>query len=103
MKLTGLILFFLLSNQLQGQEVITALPRWMAGGHVHLLYPQQPISEFLDEAQVGYQFEFQYRLQYNKPFMGGVYYGESTLSKYVIRYQQSSGSGTYEIKEKANT
>ena len=71
MKVKYLIVLFLFAIELHGQEVITALPRWMAGSHVHLLYPQQPISEFLDDAQVGYQFELQYRLQYNKPFMAG--------------------------------
>jgi len=85
------------------QTVITALPRWMATGLVSNSIPQSPSSRFIDHNNWGGQAEFQYRLQYNKPFLAGVYYNESTLSKYVLKYTQSSGTGDIPIREKANT
>ena len=85
------------------QEVIEALPRWMISGHFNLGFPQPPANKFMTHAHPGYQIEAQYRLQYNKPFTGGAYFNESTVSKYVLRYTQSSGAGDIDIKEKANT
>ncbi len=85
------------------QYVITALPRWMATTLVTYHIPQSPSKRFIDHNNWGYQAEFQYRLQYNKPFLAGAYYNESTLSKYVLKYTQSSGTGDIPIREKANT
>jgi hypothetical protein len=65
--------------------------------------PQAPTKKFIDHDRWGYQVEFQYRIQYNKPFLAGICYNESTLSRYVLTYTQSSGNGDTEIKEKANT
>lgn len=86
-----------------GQVVIEALPRWMFSSHFNLTFPQPPANQFMTNTQAGYQLEMQYRLQYNKPFVAGVYFNESTLSKYVLKYSQSSGAGVINIKEKANT
>ncbi|HUR31261.1 MAG TPA: hypothetical protein VMZ69_07495 [Saprospiraceae bacterium] len=85
------------------QEVIEALPRWMGSIHVNYLIPRVPINQFLENENVGYQIEFQYRVQYNKPFLAGGYYSESGLSKYVFHYTQPSGNGDIDIQEKANT
>ena len=88
---------------MSGQYVIKTLPRWQVHGDFYVMYPGQPIDRFLDEAQWGFQFEAQYRLQYNKPFLGGIYYNETALSKYVLEYISSSPDGDQEIREKANT
>ena len=102
MRTTIFILSFVMAHvSLSAQEVIEALPRWMAGAHVHLVYPDEPFIN--TSGKVGYQFEFQYRVKYNQPFLAGVFYNESTLSKYVIPYTISSGSGDLHVKEKANT
>ncbi len=85
------------------QHVIKALPRWMVSMHGTYFIPQSPISMFLDDAQWGYHVEAQYRLQYNKPFMGGLYFGETLLSKYVLRYTYNGPDGDVNIREKANT
>jgi hypothetical protein len=82
-----------------GQYVIKALPRGLLGVHLSYLQPQSPIDRFLDEADWGYLIEAQYRLQYNKPFLAGLYFSETTLSRYVLKYSQ----GDTDIREKANT
>jgi hypothetical protein len=86
-----------------GQPVIEALPRWMVSGHLMYQIPQAPVDRFLDQDDWGYLLEAQYRLQYNKPFLAGIYYGEAWLSKYVLKYEQPSPEGDIKIKEKANT
>ena len=96
-----ILCLFIPHVSLMGQKVIEALPRWIAGAHVHLIYPDEPFVK--TSGKVGYQFEFQYRVKYNQPFLAGVFYNESTLSKYVLPYTQSSGSGDIHVKEKANT
>ncbi|MFZ1678176.1 MAG: hypothetical protein WAT91_12940, partial [Saprospiraceae bacterium] len=68
------------------QTVITALPRWMVTSLVFYDIPQTPTKRFVDHDSWGYQFEAQYRLQYNKPFMAGIYYHETALSRYVLKY-----------------
>ena len=85
------------------QEIIEALPRWLGSAHVNYLFPGEPINKFLEHNQGGYQLEFQYRVQYNKPFLAGAYFSESGLSKYVIHYTQPTGNGDVDVKEKANT
>ncbi|MGB4846828.1 MAG: hypothetical protein WBP41_02870 [Saprospiraceae bacterium] len=85
------------------QTVITALPRWMVTSLVFYDIPQTPTKRFVDHDSWGYQFEAQYRLQYNKPFMAGIYYHETALSRYVLKYAQSSGTGDVNIRDKANT
>lgn len=91
------------SSSLSSQEIIEALPRWMVSAHFNFLNPEPPINEFLTGNQIGYQVEAQYRVQYNKPFLAGIYFSESVLSKHTIKYDQSSGVGNIRIKEKANT
>jgi hypothetical protein len=103
MKWSGILFFIILSTSVTGQEIIQALPRWMAGIHFNIFIPGEPTDLFITASKPGLQFEFQYRVQYNKPFMAGVYYNEFTLSKYVLYYVQSSGTGDIDIKEKANT
>lgn len=88
---------------LDAQYIIKALPRWMISGHVNYLIPQDPINMFLDEDDWGFQFEAQYRLQYNKPLMAGLYFTESFLSKYVLKYISYSPEGQTDIKEKGTT
>ncbi|MGB4848402.1 MAG: hypothetical protein WBP41_10820 [Saprospiraceae bacterium] len=85
------------------QTVITALPRRMVSSLVYYDIPQTPTKRFVDHNSWGYQFEAQYRLQYNKPFMAGIYYHETGLSKYVLKYTQSSGTGDVNVRDKANT
>ncbi len=86
-------------KDVSGQYVIEALPRWMTSVHLESNIPQPPIDEFLDATDWGGRIEVQYRLQYNKPFLAGAYYGEAVLSKYVLEYD----NGGTEIREKANT
>jgi hypothetical protein len=85
------------------QYVITALPRWMVSTHGTYLLPQDPVNMFLDEVQWGYHLEAQYRLQYNKPLLGGLYFSETFLSKYVLNYVQISPEGDIDVREKAST
>jgi hypothetical protein len=85
------------------QYVITALPRWMVSVHGVYLLPQDPVNLFLDDVQWGYHVEAQYRLQYNKPLLGGFYFSEAFLSKYVLNYTQVTPDGNTDIREKANT
>jgi len=86
-----------------GQYVIDALPRWTTSVHLDYLWPQSPVDRFLDDAQWGYHIEFQYRLQYNKPFLAGIYWSEAGLSKYVLEYTLVDPDGNTDIREKANT
>ena len=92
-----------LSNYSAAQVVIEALPRWMIIAHTEVMFPRKPIKEFLDSDQWGYRIEAQYRIQYNKPFMAGLYFNEAGLSKYVIKYTESSSTGDINIKERATT
>lgn len=103
MRIVLCIIFMVTAISLKGQTIIEALPRWMASVHAHYMFPQVPVNRFLDDNNPGFQIEFQYRVQYNKPFLAGVYYNESTLSKYVLKYVESTGAGDINIKEKANT
>ena len=99
-----IILSFIFSTtSIIAQEVIEALPRWMTSVHLGYSIPQHPTTRFLKGEQWSYRIEAQYRVKYNQPFLAGVYYDESTLSRYVLKYSQSSGVGTLDIKEKANT
>lgn len=103
MKWPFILLFSFLSLSTSAQEIIEALPRWLASTHFNIFIPGEPTDLFITESKPGWQAEFQYRVQYNQPFMAGGYYSEFTLSKYVLYYVQSSGTGDIEIKEKANT
>jgi hypothetical protein len=85
------------------QDTIRALPRWMVSFHGYYLIPQSPVDRFLGDGAVGMQIEAQYRIQYNRPFTAGLFYGESGLSRYVLRYTQNTGDGDVDIKETANT
>lgn len=85
------------------QPIIDVLPRWMVSLHTDVMYPRKPIKEFLDDTQWGYRVEAQYRLQYNKPFMVGLYFNEAGLSKYAIKYTEMHPDGDINIKEKATT
>ena len=93
------IFLFTLLLDADGQYVIKALPRWLVSTHLTYLDPQGPIQRFLDESDWGYHIEAQYRLQYNKPFLAGVYFGEVGLSRYTLKYND----GEIRISEKANT
>lgn len=95
--------FFLTSVSSSGQVIIEALPRWLISTHFNYSIPGQPVKKLLNGNHLGYQVEIQYRLQYNKPFLAGGYYNEATLSKYVLKYMQSSADGGLDIREKANT
>ena len=89
---TLIVLSFIFSAKaIFAQKIIEALPRWMAGVHLGYSIPQNPTSRFLEGEQWNYRIEAQYRLKYNQPFLAGVYYDESTLSRYVLKYSQSSG------------
>ncbi len=106
MNISGIIVFiscFLISHVCSGQVIIEELPRGMFSTHFNFTTPGDPVNKFLKHNQVGYQVEIQYRVQYNKPFLMGAYYNQSTLSKYILRYIQVSGNGDINIKEKANT
>jgi hypothetical protein len=100
-RLLSVVLFF--SFQAYGQYEIKALPRWQVSGHVLTMFPGEPIDRFLDDQQWGIHFEAQYRLQYNKPFLAGLYYLETGLSKYVLEYTAIYPDGQEDIREKANT
>lgn len=103
MKWSFVLFFTIFTISASGQEIIEALPRWLGSAHFNVLVPAEPTDRFLTESKPGFQFEFQYRVQYNKPFVAGAYYSEFTLSKYVLHYVQTSGAGDINIKEKANT
>jgi len=94
---------FLLTNASSAQTIIQALPRWMVSLHGDVMIPRKPIKQFLDGDQGGYRIEAQYRLQYNKPFMAGLYFSEAGLSRYVLEYTEMHPDGDLDIKEKANT
>jgi hypothetical protein len=96
-----MLMFF--HGDVKGQYVIKALPRWLVSLHFDYLIPQSPVDMFLDKDDSGYHFEFQYRLQYNKPFLGGIYFSEAGLSKYVLEYTLHDPEGETNIREKANT
>ncbi len=95
-----LVLFPLVGS---AQYVIKALPRWMISTHLDYMNPREPVDQFLDEDDWGYRFEFQYRLQYNKPFLAGLYFAEAGLSKYELTYTLYDPDAVTYIKEKANT
>src|SRR5688572_779531 len=98
-----IIMLMLLPICVSAQYEIKALPRWLTHFQIGSMIPQPPVDKFLDDGSTAYQFEFQYRLQYNKPFLGGVYFGETGLSKYVLEYIWNSPDGDVEVREKANT
>jgi hypothetical protein len=75
----------------------------MVSGHWHLIVPAKPTSNHLDKNSLGYQFEAQYRLQYNKPFLGGIFFSEHWLSRYAFTYTETSNGIGYDVDEKANT
>lgn len=93
----------LLPGSMDGQYVIKALPRWLVSAHFDYLIPQSPVDMFLDDEDTGYRFEFQYRLQYNKPFLGGLYFSEAGLSKYVLKYTIQEPDAVIDVREKATT
>lgn len=82
------------------QAVITALPRWMVSAHFNYVFPQEPINRYLERNNVGYTIEAQYRIQYNKPFMLGVHYTETGVSRYAFKYVDNAGVN---IRERAYT
>ncbi len=84
----------------KSQEVIKALPRWMVGTHLTYMIPQEPFKSFSEQGKTGFLVEAQYRVQYNKPFMAGIYYGESSVSHYAFNYTTSDG---IDIRERATT
>lgn len=85
------------------QYVIEALPRWMVSGHANAMFAQPPASTFMDSDDWGFQFEAQYRVQYNRPFLAGIYYSEAILSAYAIEYIMYDPDGEVEVKNKAKT
>ena len=95
--------FFCFPSVLVSQKIIEALPRWQAGAQFNVLIPGRPVDRFVPAATIGYHLEFQYRVQYNKPFLAGGYFDEFTLSKYTLKYIQSTAGGDIVIREKANT
>jgi hypothetical protein len=101
----GAILFIVALTPSKGssQYIIEALPRWMVSAHATYQIPQSPVDMFLNDGQLGYHVEAQYRLQYNKPFLGGLYFSESFLSKYVLNYSYASPEGNVNVREKATT
>src|SRR5688500_14657125 len=107
MKAIRLILLIILiafaKSFSSAQVIIEALPRFQAGVQLNYLMPDEPVNLFVTDNKFGYQFEIQYRVQYNKPFLAGAYYSEFTLSKYVLKYVQASGNGDIDVREKANT
>ena len=84
------------------QYVIKALPRWMVSTHLDYMIPREPVDQFLDADDWGYRFEFQYRLQYNEPFLAGVYFAEAGLSKYELTYTLYDPDAVTFVKEKAD-
>ncbi|HJW31126.1 MAG TPA: hypothetical protein VJ508_17990 [Saprospiraceae bacterium] len=82
-----------------GQYVIKALPRWMVSSQGIILVPGSPTKTFIEREKWGYQVEAMYRVQYNKPFLAGLYFNEAGLSRYVLEYD----NGDQQIREKANT
>ncbi len=98
-----LLMIACLPSNCSAQYIIKALPRWMVSVHATYMSPQSPVDMFLDDAQWGYHMEAQYRLQYNKPFLAGLYFNETGLSKYVLKYSYASPDGDVNVREKANT
>lgn len=97
----SLIFFTCLVIQAPGkaQYEIKALPRWLVSGHFLYMEPQDPVKRFLEGEDWGYHVELQYRVQYNKPILAGLYFSEAGLDHWTIRYDD----GDLEIREKANT
>jgi len=102
-RIIYLLVFIVSHFTCDSQTVIRALPRWIVTSLVDFYTPQAPTNQFIDHDHGGWAFEFQYRLQYNKPFTAGIFYDQFTLSKYKLTYTQPSGSGDLEIREKAYT
>ena len=84
----------------KSQEVINALPRWMVSTHFTYMIPQEPLKTFSHQGNAGFLVEAQYRVQYNKPFLAGIYYGESGVSHYAFDYTSTDG---IDIRERAIT
>ena len=101
--IVSLFILELMPIDCAGQYVIKALPRWMVSSHLDYMLPQAPVDRFLDADDWGYRFEFQYRLQYNKPFLAGLYFSEAGLSKYELYYTLYDPDGVTSVREKANT
>lgn len=103
MRIIGVLCWLGFVNCSEAQQIISALPRWMISVHMDYNIPQSPVNRILDRNQIGIHAEAKYRLQYNKPILAGVYFNEFTLSKYALEYEQTSASGNFVIREKANT
>jgi len=97
------VVLILLPFSISAQYEIKALPRWLMSLQFEYMNPTPPVDEFLDEDNLAFHYEIQYRLQYNKPFLGGLYFGDAGLSKYVLQYTWNSPDGAIEVREKANT
>ena len=93
----GLLLFYCVDTRAQYE--IKVLPRWMVSVHGDFMLPKEPIKKFSNHNEWGYHVELQYRLMYNEPFLGGLYFSEAGLSRYTKKYNTTDT----EIKEKANT
>ncbi|MBK9106544.1 MAG: hypothetical protein IPL92_18795 [Saprospiraceae bacterium] len=101
--IVSLFILELIPSACSAQYVIKVLPRWMFSTHLDYMLPQSPVDRFLDADDWGYRFEFQYRLQYNKPFLAGLYLSEAGLSKYELNYILYDPDGAISVREKANT
>ena len=98
-----IVLLILLPFSISAQYEIKALPRWLMSLQFEYMNPMPPVDAFLDEDNLAFHYEIQYRLQYNKPFLGGLYFGDAGLSKYVLQYTWNGPDGVIEVREKANT
>lgn len=87
----------------RAQYIIEALPRWIVSVHGNYMLPQPPGDVFMSPDDWGYQFEFQYRLQYNRPFLAGAYFSEAVLSAYSLEYIMYDPDLVTEVKNKAKT
>ncbi len=101
----GAIVFMIAisSTKCSSQYIIEALPRWLVSVHGISMIPQSPVKMFLDDVQWGYHIEAQYRLQYNKPFLGGLYFSEAFLSKYVLKYTYATPDDQIDARDRATT
>lgn len=99
--LLGILL--IIPREVTGQRVITSLPRFSFTTTMQYMVPREPVNRFLDDADIGYNLELMYRVRHNKPFLAGLYWTESWLSKEVRRYTDVFDGQTIRIRERAHS
>lgn len=94
-----LLLFFGMNTYSQEdapleENVITTLPKFVLEANFMGLIPQGQIAEFLDGFEWGFEGQFLYRIQHNKPFFIGLGFRTNTFERDAISYEAVYDDGT---------